>query len=118
MNTPDGKGSLYYKFNNYKRRFEDKPEKKKKAQLTKEPLSIGVDESDHIRSLKYDNLTIDQKFIHWRGCVATRINHIRTHGSDKKFFADWTQFKLPTGNDFVSLFYILHFLLRFIYFKF
>lgn len=98
MNSPDGKGTLYYKFNNYKRKFCSKEKKKQEPILMQEDSK----ESDHIRSLKYSNLNVDQKFLHWRGCVATRMNHIRKHGSDIKFLADWPQYKLPTGHDFVS----------------
>lgn len=102
MNSPDGRGTLYYKFNNYKRKFEGEP-KKKKSQLKNPTMLPEVSsESDHIRNLKYNNLSLEQKFLHWRGCVATRINHIRKHGSDRQFFADWPQYKLPIGHDFVS----------------
>lgn len=88
---------LYYKFNNYNKRSE----LKKPTILLEEG-----NESDHIRSLKFANLNLDQTFEHWRGCVVSR-----THGSNKKFFADWPQSKLPNGHDFVRfIIFLYHFL--------
>lgn len=101
MNTPDGRGTLYYKFHNYKRKYEVDSMPKKNQPKKLVMLKEDSKESDHIRSLKYGNLNIDQKFQHWRGCVATRMNHIRKHGSNKTFFADWPQYKSPIGHDFV-----------------
>lgn len=105
MNTADGKGTLYYKFSNYKRKFQEVNNHgygKKSKQAN--PIILDDNESIHIRRLKFDNLTIEQKFEHWRGCVSTRLNHIRTNGSNKQFFLDWPQYKMPTGHDFVSFF--------------
>lgn len=122
MSTPDGKGKLYYKFNNYKRKFNEsdaeksvddddneddksrKPMKKKKKTQHKNSLTTldASSDADHIRKVKYENLNMEETLSHWRGCVATRLNHIRTHGL-KNYYTEWPQYNTPRGFQFVSM---------------
>lgn len=121
----DGKGAFYYQFHNYKRKFteiaiddeesgNDKEIKKKKKNAGDEisllPLN-EIDDAEHKRKLKFDNLSMDEKMEHWRGCVASRLNNIRSNGSETvqmaKFYKEWNPYTTPTGYLFVRIAFAL-----------
>lgn len=112
----DGKGTFYYQFDNYKRKFDDavkgegkeiKKMKKNASGNEKPLLVVEIDEADHKRKLKFENLTVDQQMEHWRGCVASRLNTMRGNGSEtfqmEKFFKEWHQYATANGYLFVRI---------------
>lgn len=112
----DGKGTLYYQFHNYKRKFDDaekvdsneiKKSKKTASGKEKPLLVVEIDDAEHKRKLKFENLTFDQQLGHWRGCVASRLNTMRGNASETfqmdKFHKEWHQYATANGYLFVRI---------------
>lgn len=62
--------------------------------LCEEPAS----DQDHLRALKHDNLTFQEKLMHWKACIATRLNSLNSAGAGGKPIAElWPTYKEPSG---------------------
>lgn len=96
-------GKLYNKFHNWKSNKVEKsaaPSKPKKPRIIEKKNTQTPPESDqaHIRSLKFDNLTFEEKLVHWQGCITTRLNSFNTEdGKNKHIATMWPQYKEPYG---------------------
>lgn len=106
-------GKLYYKYSNWcsnlrnkstEKSFEPKPKRSKLKPLAYEE---SESEQDHMRALKFDNLSFDEKMTHWKGCVATRLNSINENEApDSKSITEmWPMYKEPSGYRMVKLYH-------------
>lgn len=96
-------GKLYNKFHNWKNSIRNASEtisnqktKKHKAHKTYEE---SLSDQDHIRCLTDENLAFDEKLLHWKGCVATRLNSFnkRDLTSINQIIDIWPLYKEPEG---------------------
>lgn len=96
-------GKLYNKFHNWKNNnrsaSEKNPEPKAKKSITQ---LMAYEESstdqDHIRALKHENLSFEDKLMHWKGCVTTRLNSLnKLDVEGKQIAALWPLYKEPSG---------------------
>lgn len=107
--TPLGK--LYNKFHNWKtsiRNTTDKTsEAKAKAKECKEVIIYEVTETEpiHIAALENENLDFEEKFMHWKNCVSTRLNFINKEYSAgiHRITELWPLYKEPKGYKLVKL---------------
>lgn len=52
----------------------------------------------HIRALKFENLSFEEKLTHWKGCVATRLNSLNNEeAKGKAITVLWPMYKEPSG---------------------
>lgn len=99
-------GKLYNKYHNWKngirstQSLSEPVAKKRKAQ----EITYDESESDmeHMRALKFDNLGHEDKMLHWKGCIATRLNSFKKR--DAHFSKLWPMYREPGGYRLVRYF--------------
>lgn len=124
MHRPHGAplGKLYNKFHNWKNSIRNASEtitdpKTKKHKAHKITYEESQSDQDHVRALTDKNLGFDEKLIHWRGCVATRLNSINKSDVTEinQIIEIWALYKEPDGYKLVSFDLILHILFQILY---
>lgn len=98
-------GKLYYKYSNWCSNLRNKSTEKSSEPKAKRSKvkSFAYEESEteqgHMRALKFENLTFDEKMMHWKGCVATRINSINKDETpnSKSITEMWPMYKERSG---------------------
>lgn len=99
-------GKLYNKFHNWKNSTRNAAEPKQKKRKMDSPCAIPASDQDHLRALKHDNLSFEEKLMHWKGCIATRLSSLQTGSSQgKTVSALWPMFKEPSGYIMVKKFF-------------
>lgn len=95
-------GKLFNKYHNWKNTIRIAPEKStepkaKKRKAYNMPYEVTGTEQDHMRALKYENFELEEKMMHWKGCVATRLNSInKAYSTGKQQLIElWPMYKEP-----------------------
>lgn len=97
-------GKLYNKFHNWKNSIRNASEtisdpKTKKHKAHKITYAESQSAQDHIKALSDENLTVDAKLMHWKGCVATRLNSFNKGDVTgiTQIIEIWPLYKVPDG---------------------
>lgn len=105
-------GKLYYKYTNWYSNLRNKSTgrsaelRAKRSKTDSFEYKESGSEQDHMRALKHDNLTFEEKLAHWKGCVATRLNSINKDTDTKKAITEmWPMYKEPSGYRLVNISY-------------
>lgn len=97
-------GKLYNKFHNWKNSIRNATEtisdpKAKKQKAHKITYEESQSDQDHKRALTDENLGFDGKFVHWKSCVATRLNSFNKSDVTgiNQIIEIWPMYKDPDG---------------------
>lgn len=106
-------GKLYNKFHNWRNSMRNGTDKilepNQKKSKTNNLYTVPASDQDHLRALKFDNLTVQDELMHWKGCIATRLNSFNSSEAEGKPISSvWPSYKKPYGYMMVTCFIFVY----------